>query len=378
MNTDFRDRPIAAALKPTHTYEPDFVTPPGEILEEKLQELGMSQAELADRIGRTKKTVNEIIKAKAPLLPETAIQLERVLGIPARFWTNAEANYRQFLAFQEETRRLAEQREFLKELPTAQLVKAGWLPKRADPVARLRDMLQFFGVASLDALSQIGKVKRLAFRQSAAHKVNQYALLAWLRIGEIEAQKIQCVPYDSKTFRHALHSIRNELCNKPVPEAAVQMVQACAESGVALVFVPEIPGCRAWGVTQWISPERAILQLSLRGKTDDQFWFTFFHEAAHILHHPKKDIYVEMDNQQDEREQQANAFARDILIPPQDWKKVALARPRSASEVRTWAERLNVPPGVLVGRLQHERMLPWTHLNGLKVKLRGFPGNKAA
>ncbi len=353
-----------------HPYEPDIVTPPGEILEEKLRELGMSQAELADRIGRTKKTVNEIIKAKAPLLPETAIQLERVLGIPARFWTNAEANYRQWLAHQEEARRLAEQREYLKELPIAQLVKAGRLPKRPDPVSRLRDVLQFFGVASLDALSQIGKEKCLAFRQSAAHEVNHYALLAWLRIGEIEAQKIQCAPYDPKNLRRALQSIRS-LCNNPVPAAAPQMVKACAESGIALVFVPEISGCRAWGVTQWVSPEKAILQLSLRGKTDDQFWFTFFHEAAHILLHPKKDIYVEMDNQQDGREQEANTFARDILISPQDWKRVALARPRSATEIRNWAARLGIPAGVLVGRLQHERMLPWTHLNALKVKL-GF------
>ena len=369
MNANFRDPTIPGSLKQIHTYEPDFVTPPGVILEEKLEELGMSQAELAERIGRTRKTVNEIIKAKAPLLPETAIQLERVLGIPARFWTNAEANYRQWVARQKEASRLAEQRESLKELPTAQLVKAGWLPKRSDPVTRLRNILQFFGVASLDALSQIGKEKCLAFRQSAAHNVNHYALLAWLRIGEIEAQKIHCAHYDPKKFRRALQTVRC-LCNSPVLDAAPQMVQGCAESGVALVFVPEISGCRAWGVTQWISPDKAILQVSLRGKTDDQFWFSFFHEAAHILLHPKKDIYLEMDNQQDEREREANAFARDILIPPQAWKRVALARPRSGNQIRNWAARLNVPPGVLVGRLQHEGMLPWTHLNALKVKVR--------
>jgi Zn-dependent peptidase ImmA (M78 family) len=78
-------------------------------------------------------------------------------------------------------------------------------------------------------------------------------------------------------------------------------------------------------------------------------WFTFFHEAAHILLHPKKDIYVEMDNQQDKREQEAHAFARNFLIPPQDWKRVALARPRSATEIRTWAAKLAIPAGVLVG-----------------------------
>ena len=126
------------------------LTPPGEILDEKLAEVGMSQAELAGRIGRTKKTVNEIVKGKAPLLPETAIQLEHALGIPARFWTNAEANYRQSLARQEEARRLSQQTGRLKDLPIAQLVKAGWLPKKSKPVSRAREILDFFGVASFD------------------------------------------------------------------------------------------------------------------------------------------------------------------------------------------------------------------------------------
>lgn len=353
----------------TYAYEPDSVTPPGEMLEEKLQEIGMSQAELAERIGRTKKTVNEIIKGKAPLLPETAMQLERVLGVPARFWASAEATYRQALARQEEAERLANQQEWLERLPVKALVKRGVLSREGDRVSRLRELLNFFGVASFDALSRIGEERCLAFRQSLAHDVDQYALLAWLRLGELQAQRITCAPYEESRFRQTLREIRT-LCAQSPPDAAPKMQQGCAESGVALVFVPEIPGARAWGVTQWVSADKAILQLSLRGKSDDQFWFTFFHEAAHILLHPKKAIYVEFDQDADEHEEEANRFARDILIPPAEWRKIVASRPRSAAEVRAWARRLGIAPGVLVGRLQHERILPWTHLNGLKVKLR--------
>lgn len=352
-----------------HEYEPDFVTPPGEILEEKLEELGMSQAELAERIGRTKKTVNEIVKGKAPLLPETAIQLERVLAIPARFWMNAEANYRQALARREEAERLAGQQAWMDRLPTKALVKQGILSREGDRVSRLRELLNFFGVASFEALSRIGEERCLAFRQSLAHQVDQYALLAWLRIGELQAQRIPCAAYEEGRFRQALREIR-KLCAESPPVAAPKMQEWCAESGVALVFVPEIPGARAWGVTQWVSAGKAILQLSLRGKSDDQFWFTFFHEAAHILLHPKKAVYVEFGQDADEHEEEANRFARDILIPPAEWRKIVAARPRSAAQVRAWANTLGIAPGVLVGRLQHERILPWTHLNGLKVKLR--------
>jgi addiction module HigA family antidote len=353
----------------TYAYEPDSVTPPGEMLEEKLQEIGMSQAELAGRIGRTKKTVNEIIKGKAPLLPETAVQLERVLGVPARFWASAEANYRQALARHEEAARLGAQQEWLNRLPVKALVKLGVLAKEGDSVSRLRELLNFFGVASFEALSRINEERCLAFRQSLAHEVDQYALLAWLRLGELQAQGMTCAPYEESRFRQTLTEIR-QLCAESPPAAAPKMQQGCAESGVALVFVPEIQGARAWGVTQWVSADKAILQLSLRGKTDDQFWFTFFHEAAHILLHPKKALYLEFGQDADEHEEEANRFARDILIPPVEWRSIVAARPRSAAQVRAWAAKLGIAPGVLVGRLQHERILPWPHLNGLKVKLR--------
>jgi addiction module HigA family antidote len=349
-------------------YEPDLVTPPGEILLEKLEEIGMTQADLAERIGRTKKTVNEIIKGKAPILSETALQLERVLAIPARFWTNAEGQYREFLAREEERQRLGNHLAWLKTIPVKKMVQVGWLPQRTDPVATLQDALNFFGVASPEALSQIGKEKCLAFRQSGSHQVDQYALFAWIRKGEIEAQQQQCAPYDEKEFRRALAEIR-KLTRETVDAYVPRMAQLCTASGVALVFVPEIPGARAWGVTHWLSPDKAVLQLSLRGKTDDHLWFTFFHEAAHILLHPKRDVFVELNGTTDSREDEANRFACDVLIPPTTWQVVVQTQPRSAAEIQALAKRLGIAPGILVGRLQRERLLPWTHLNALKTNL---------
>ena len=77
-------------------YAPDYVSPPGESLQEKLEELGMSQVELARRTGCPRKTINEIIQGKAIITPETALHLERVLGIPVRFWINRQQRYLQY------------------------------------------------------------------------------------------------------------------------------------------------------------------------------------------------------------------------------------------------------------------------------------------
>lgn len=349
-------------------YRPDTVTAPGFYIQEKLSELGMTQTDLADRIGRTKKTVNEIISGKAPIEPETALMLERVLGIPARFWNNAERQYRDYLVREAERDRLGQQQEQLQRFPVKAMCKLGWLPRRTDAIEMLADVLSFFGAASFETLERIEQQTSAAFRQSAAHRVDPGAVLAWLRKGEIDARSIACQPFDKKHFRSALSQIRS-LTLRPVAKAFPEMVRLSAASGVAVVLVPELPGTRAWGATRWLAPDKALIQLSGRGKTDDQLWFTFFHEAGHILLHPKKDIFIELDDTVDSREDEANRFAADLLIPPNTWQLVCRARLMSALEIQRFASEYQIAPGILVGRMQREKLIPWKNLNGLKTRV---------
>ncbi|WP_242046589.1 HigA family addiction module antitoxin [Cylindrospermum sp. FACHB-282] len=115
-------------------YNPDYVSAPGDTLLEVLEERGMTQAELAERTGRPKKTINEIIKGKAAITPETALQLELVFNIPASFWNNHERHYREFLAQQEEKKRLKKQVSWLKGIPVTAMIKSGWIRRHQDKV----------------------------------------------------------------------------------------------------------------------------------------------------------------------------------------------------------------------------------------------------
>ena len=349
-------------------YQPDTVTPPGFYIQEKLDELGMSQTDLAARIGRTKKTVNEIITGKAPIEPETALQLERVLGIPARFWNNAERQYRDHMVRQDERARLERHVERLQQFPVKEMCRLGWLPKRTDPVQMLSELLSYFGAASFETLDQIDLRTCAAFRQSAVHRVDDGALLAWLRKGELDARDICCRPFQKEKLRSALLEIR-ALTLRPMEEAIPDTVRLCAESGVAVVFVAELPRTRTWGATRWLTTDKALMQLSARGKTNDQLWFTFFHEAGHLLLHPKKDIFIELDNTEDSREDEANRFAADHLIPPNTWLLLRRMKLRSTFEIQEFARQYKIAPGILVGRMQREKMIPWSHLNTLKTKL---------
>jgi addiction module HigA family antidote len=353
-------------------YQPEEVSPPGETLLEALDAIGMSQAELAERTGRPKKTINEIIKGRAAITPATALQLERALGVPAAFWNNRERHYRESLARSEERDQLGRQVAWLKRFPVRSMIKLGWISEHHDKVQQLRTVLNFFGVASPEQWETIWlEHQGVAFRKSPSFEADPGAVAAWLRQGELQAISLDCSSYEPGDFRKALLQAR-ELTRLPPEKFQPELEELCSRCGVAVVFVPELPKTRASGATRWLTSSKALIQLSLRYKTDDHLWFTFFHEAAHILLHGKRALFLEEAGVgHEEKEEEANRFAAEILIPgPRLRRFVAGKGSRfSKASIKRFAEDLGVAPGIVVGRLQHEGLLPRTHCNGLKRRL---------
>jgi HTH-type transcriptional regulator/antitoxin HigA len=359
-------------------YWPDTVSPPGDTLLELLEEKGMSQAELARRTGRPKKTINEIIQGKAAITPETALQFERVLGTPASFWNQRERRYRESLARRDEENELAEHLTWLDNIPVRDMAERSWIEWFDDRVQQLREVLGFFGIASPEQWEALW-VRRpaAAFRQSPAYQADPFAVAAWLREGERRAQRIDCAPFDEAGFRAALNAIRG-LTTEPADVFQPELEALCAGVGVAVVFVPQLPGTRASGAAYWLTPDKALIQLSLRYKRNDHLWFTFFHEAAHILEHGKRSAFLDEDINRDEpatdEEAEANRFAEDVLIPPGEWRafieQVHAVQPYFSKQmVCDFAARIGIAPGIIVGRLHHEDELDYSYFKDLFVRL---------
>ncbi len=348
-------------------FKPNYAIAPGETLRETLETLGMSQTEFADRTGRPKKTINEIMTGKAAITAETALQFERVLGVPASFWNNLERNYQEARARLKEEERLQTNVKWLKNFPIAHLVKIGWMPREDDPLRQLQALLNFFGVAGIDEWNTFWKSPEAAYRKSAAFQSSPYATAAWLRKGEIQAASIQCKPHDKTAFQSTLEKIR-AMTTKPPETFEPEMVKLCAETGVAVTFVPELPGTRVYGATRWINPNKALIQLSLRGKSDDHLWFAFFHEAGHILYHGKKEVFIEeKDKPGNKAEQEADRFAQDFLIPPGEYKAFRSGGSFDIAAIRRFAGKMGIAPGVVVGRLQHDKAIHFSKANSLKT-----------
>jgi addiction module HigA family antidote len=350
-------------------YAPQDRTPPGDTLAETLEALGMTQIELAQRVGLSRKTVNQIIQGLAPITAETAVKLETALGTPAAFWLNLDANYQEFVARQAQQEQFAANVAWLQRIPYKEMLQKRWLPACDGLAATVHAALSYFGVASPARWEAYWTKFAVRFRKSKLADHELGIVSSWLRKGELDAQKIETQPFNAGKFQAALKEIR-ALTKKDPEVFQPRMRELCAEAGVAVVFTPELKRLRVRGATYWLTKDKALIQLSLFYKADDHFWFTFFHESRHVLQEVKNGVFVEGLEGGGDDEADANAFAADFLIPKDQYAAFVQRGDFRAQNVTRFAEGLDIAPGILVGRLQHEKAIGFDRLNRLKRRFR--------
>ena len=354
---------------------PDIAIPPGELLGEELGARGMSQQELARRMGRPPQMINELIRGGKALTPETALGLELALGIPASFWINSESSYRLTLSRIGERERLErEAGEWLPRFPVAEMTKRGLIPvpSRAQPWEKARAVLRFLGFSRFDQWQeQWQAATAVGLRVTDATRASPGALAVWLREGELDGDAREAAPYDEARFREALAALRDFTASDP-PVFATEMQTRCAEAGVAVSFVREYPKANATGAARWLRRDKGHIQLSPRHKTADVLWFSFYHEAAHLLRGRFRDVRIDglRGVERDAAGEDAcDAFARDLLIPPDDWAAFTATGNFAEPSVRAFAKGQGIHAGIVAGRLQHEKHVPYHQLQGLKMRL---------
>jgi len=349
-------------------WAPNWAIHPGELLEEHLETRGWTQAEFARRAGLTPKLVSTIISGKNPVSHDTAIALERVLGLRDYIWTGIQDRWdlHESRASAQEAASSPEVRQWLAQFPLKELQERGVVAKSRDLAVIFHGLLKFFQVGSIEGYSARFDNLAVQYRHSVAHKSQPACLAAWLQLGEIEASKLRLQSYDAGRFRQGLAQIRT-LTTGNVEVFYPQMVETCANAGVALVAVPPLPKTRLSGAARWLGSGHAVIQLSLRHKMNDHFWFSFFHEAGHIMLHRQDTIFADDDGGEDGPiEKEADSFAEDMLVGTARLQTLCAQKPVSTAMVRQFADEIEIHPGIVVGMLQHHGCLPWSRLNELK------------
>ena len=355
-------------------FSPAWAVPPGRTIFDLLASKRMPPEQMARSMELSVEEFDDLLTGKFALTVRVASRLETVLGASAAFLLRREEQYREQLAEMTEgvDPENAEYKAWLRSLPVKQMVDFGWIDDAADKKTRLRKCLEFFGVPNLDEWNRTyGETREVAaFRATDAHVESVPATAAWLRRGEVLADQIDCAKWNPAHFEKQLSKAR-ELTLLPNPADFLQRLQRlCAEAGVAVVIVKAPPGCRASGATFFATPTKAVLLLSFRYLSDDQFWFSFFHEAGHlVLHYDTESLILETttDGPKSPMEEEANNFAAERLLPSAFHPRMPEAA-KSKFGIARLARDAGVSMGIVVGQLQHRGLVKREHFNKLKTR----------
>lgn len=351
-------------------FSPDWVEPPGATIASILAMRSIDLKEFGERASISVDVVSRLISGDEAINDELAECLAKHLGSTARYWMAREKQYRhqatdEFSASHEDLR------AWMRDLPVADMVRFGWI--RPESLReRAAACLEFFGVTDLRSWGNRYStlMEQVAFRTSNSFDSNPSAVVAWLRFGEIKAQHIDCEEWNRAQFRNSMSEIR-ALTRIADPFEFMPRLQAiCARSGVALIVARAPKGCVASGSTRFLSASKAVLMLSLRHRTDDHFWFSFFHEAGHLVLHGENSFFVDGKGiASSDREREADDFASESLIPKSQRSLLESVGSDYKSIIRV-ARKLGVSRGIVVGQLQHQGKIGFDRLNYLKERFR--------
>lgn len=335
--------------------------PPGATIKEQLEDRGMIQRDFASRMNLSEKHVSKLINGQSQLTQDVAYRLEMVLGIPASFWNNLESIYRQNLTKVEKENEMDQDIEISRKISYNEISKLGWIEETRKPKERVVNLRKFFEITTLELLAENAPMQIACRKLNEANK-EDLNLLVWAQKAKLEARNIPVKPINIYGLKRSLNEIRALTTSKD-SHFSIDLQQKLANLGIALVYLPHLPGSFLHGATFYDS-KKIVIGLTLRGKDADRFWFSLFHEIGHIiLGHINDNLGLT-----EHHEYEADVFARDILIPPDEYDLYIQNHDIGYDTVKNFAEKINISPGVVVGRLQKEGKIGYNQLNDLKIR----------
>jgi len=327
----------------------------GKILKEYLNEYGINQKELSARIGVSEKHISNVINGNCRLTEEFALKIEKVLvDIPASYWLNYEAKYREYLARNEEFIKIRkwDLREISKKFHFNEVFKGLDITLDEQAIA----MLKLLKISDFSNFTSTYENLTVDFMEDGGEKE---AIAVWLNLceSEIEIQNdiLDDIFYEKQNLEKFLEKFKL-LSNNDETELSLQSCRKlCNKLGIYLVQCEAVTNSKVRGALTTYRDHPAIY-LSGRFKTHDHIWFAFVHEIAHLLmHYNKKEIIISYeDENEDIREVEANNFARDFFINPKDYNRFVSSKIFTKTSISKFARTQNTLPIIVVARLKHD------------------------
>lgn len=349
-------------------FQPDWFSRPGDTLAALMSARGLTSNELAIRLGCDRQTIYSLMTGAGPIDESLAESLADVLGGTSKFWRKRQSVYEQALEKAASSLPTEAAKSWLSQIPVSGMASAGWIERPLGRDEALKACLAYFGVTRPEEWrNRYANISTdISFRTSATFSSSVGSISAWLRQAEIETALMYCKQWDKSKFSSNIDSIRKLTVLRRPSAFLPKLRSICAESGVALVVLRAPQGCRASGAARFFSRDRAMIIVSFRHLSEDHFWFTFFHEAGHLLLHDKSETFIDAeDTVSDVKEREANLFAATTLIP--DKHRVEMQKLTNQRQmIMRFAASIGISSGVVVGQMQHQGLISQASMNFLK------------
>jgi plasmid maintenance system antidote protein VapI len=336
-----------------------------------MRERDISTSDLARAMAVTSDELDAILAARQPISIAVARRLSTAIGGTVGFWIARDGQYREDLA-----RVVAD--EWAETLPIKDMASYGWIDRPTDWSGRIDIALSFFDVPDVDTWSEqyLQPLRTARLRVSARRPPKYGSMAAWLRQAEKQALALECKSWNPSRFAQVLSEARALTRLKNPATFGPKLQQVCATAGVAVVMVRPPEGCTVSGAARFLADNRGLIALTARHQTDDHLWFTFFHEAAHLLLDGAGATYVdempEATTTEDlvDQERAADDLAARYLLSQEGLVRLETVR-LDVRGIMKLANELNVAPGIIVGQLQYRRRLGFgSGLSHLKRRYR--------
>lgn len=347
-------------------FTPFYISPPGDSIRQLLTQSNYSVSNFAIKLNREIKFVENLLNGNEEINLELAKTLENIFEISEDYWMSRQLNFN--LQILESNEIIKE--KWIKFFPFIDLQKFGWIQKSSNQITTILD---FFNVPNFVKLEEncLNKLNYSLFKKSYSFKENTYSTICWINYGEKIANKIVCKDWDEEKLEEKLNEIKFLSKKKNPKDFLPLLVEIFAECGVAFVIAKTPTGCRASGLSRFLSEKKAMILLSFRYLTDDQFWFTLFHEIGHLILHKNNllhldDKTIKIDRNQVE-EFEANIYAQEALIPEK--YNVEFSKLKgNKRQIIEFANLIGISPGIVVGQMQFKKIIDYSYLNKFKRK----------
>lgn len=345
---------------------------PGYYIADIIEDMNISQAEFATRIGTTAKTLSMLVNGQANISNDLAKKLSAMLGTSVEVWQNLQNTYDKKLIEIQQAKDYAEQEVIVKQIDYKYFVEVVGLPSTRDIKEKVINLCGFFKVSDLRILLQPDFLVNYRSSNSYQNEKNIINSRAWIQTAINIAKEIDTKPFDAEKLKKYLPELRNMTIQNP-DVFMPRMREIFAECGVAFVLLPHLKNSGVNGAVKWIGDDRVVLAMNNRGLDADKFWFSLFHEIKHVFQHKTKTIFVnssveEINDINNKLEEEADRFSRNYLIPQVELKKLAPSKYISDEEIIAFAKRINIHPGIVAGRLQHDKIIEPNRCSKLKEK----------